>query len=401
MAAAAMQSPSRQRDVELLAVEVGLERALGKSLAGLLEQSFEGGDGLGDELANLRPLLRRDLPHRLAQRREQAGPAQVFDPGGLDLRLAGSLRELAAAFVQQRLDLVDQSLLPSERREPRRVSPRGSVYLLLTELLSRGALGDGGKRFRVGHGDVRQDLPVEPDAGLLQAADQDRVRHAVDAGSRVDAGDPQRSEVAATDAPALGRLHHGALDRFYGALVATIAASPEALGELEDPITTTACFETSLDAHCCSSTSSWPAEEAAGGGNLLRQPVRQGLLQLPLVAPRQHQRLAEAVLALAVLAQGQVVAASGLARLDLPRPGAAKALHRAPLGLHLRHWCNSFERLRRAGAFTCTRALRQAFADGAAAVCGGAGGGGTTGAAAGCSAGCAAGRAIWARSAAS
>src|SRR6266850_1302833 len=97
---------------------------------------------------------------------------------------------------------------------------------------------------------------------------------------------------------------------------------------------------------------------------LLRQPVRQGLLQVLLVPAVQDQRFAEAVLPLAVLAQGQVVPAEGLARLDLARPRHAEALDRAPFRLQLRHLADPSGRASRcARAAPCTRAavLRQAF----------------------------------------
>ncbi len=48
------------------------------------------------------------------------------------------------------------------------------------------------KRGGVVDGDVREDLAVEGDVGLLQAAHEARVRGAVDAGRGVDARDPQR-----------------------------------------------------------------------------------------------------------------------------------------------------------------------------------------------------------------
>src|SRR5207253_372378 len=41
--------------------------------------------------------------------------------------------------------------------------------------LRRGALGDGGKRLRVGDGDVREHLAVQRDARLLEPVDQPRV----------------------------------------------------------------------------------------------------------------------------------------------------------------------------------------------------------------------------------
>src|SRR5205085_4212388 len=133
-----------------------------------------------------------------------------------------------------------------------------------------------------------------------QAVDEPRVGDDAQPRRRVDAGDPERAEVAPAHPAAARRLHHGALHCLDGALVAAVAAAPEALGELEDAISTATCLEPTLDAHCTDS--------------LLRQPVRQGLLEVPLVAARQDQRIAETVLALAVLAQRQVVPAAGLAR---------------------------------------------------------------------------------------
>src|SRR3546814_9175327 len=53
-----------------------------------------------------------------------------------------------------------------------------------------------GKAGRVVHGDVRQHLAVEGDAGLHQAVHETAVADAVGAGRRVDAGDPQRTEIA-------------------------------------------------------------------------------------------------------------------------------------------------------------------------------------------------------------
>src|SRR5262249_1909763 len=143
------------------------------------------------------------------------------------------------------------------------------------------------------------------------------------------------------------RLHHRPLDGLDRPLVGAMAPAAEALGELQDAISPATCLESTLDAHRSSprpppGTSRRPA---AGEGRcgacgsvscLLRQPVRQGLLEMLLVPAGQDQRRAETVLPLAVLAQGQVVAAAGLARLDLACPRHAEALHGAPLRLQLR-----------------------------------------------------------------
>src|SRR5262245_5113253 len=56
--------------------------------------------------------------------------------------------------------------------------------------------------------ELGQDLAVDLDAGQPQALDETVVRHAVGAGGRVDARDPQLAEVAlAVTAVAVGVLH--------------------------------------------------------------------------------------------------------------------------------------------------------------------------------------------------
>src|SRR6185369_16027826 len=108
---------------------------------------------------------------------------------------------------------------------------------------------DRGKRLRIGDGDVGQYLAVQRDVRLLQAVDQARVRDAVHPRGRVDAGDPERAEVAAAHAPAPGRLHHRALDGLDRPLVGAVAPAAEALGELQDAISTPTSLESTLDAH--------------------------------------------------------------------------------------------------------------------------------------------------------
>src|SRR3954466_3647540 len=71
--------------------------------------------------------------------------------------------------------------------------------------------------------------------------------------------------------------------------------------------------------------------------SLLRKPVRERLLEMALVAALEHFAAAQVALALAALAQRQVVAAEGPAGLDLARPRRAEPLHRAPLRLQFRH----------------------------------------------------------------
>src|SRR6476620_7818860 len=55
-----------------------------------------------------------------------------------------------------------------------------------------GLFGDLSKRSDVVHGDVGQGLAVQLDAGLQQAVHEAAVAHAVHAGGRIDADDPQR-----------------------------------------------------------------------------------------------------------------------------------------------------------------------------------------------------------------
>src|SRR5690554_1559664 len=77
--------------------------------------------------------------------------------------------------------------------------PAGGVRRPATHLRRERALrllGQRGKPGRVVHGDVRQHLAVQGDAGLGQAVHEAAVAQAVDAGRGVDAGDPQRAAVA-------------------------------------------------------------------------------------------------------------------------------------------------------------------------------------------------------------
>ena len=78
----------------------------------------------------------------------------------------------------------------------------------------QGLLGDvcqRGERRCIVDSHIGEHLAVELDAGLLQTVHETGVRNAVDAGSRVDAGDPQTTDlallVAAVALHALHRLH--------------------------------------------------------------------------------------------------------------------------------------------------------------------------------------------------
>src|SRR5688572_8709078 len=103
------------------------------------------------------------------------------------------------------------------------------------------------KTRRVVHGDVRQHLAVEGDAGLQQAVHETAVAHAVDAGSRIDAGDPQRTEIAllllATDVGVL----QGLRDRLLGDAEDLATGVVVALGLLQDFLVSTAGRHTTFD----------------------------------------------------------------------------------------------------------------------------------------------------------
>src|SRR5690606_25923056 len=109
-----------------------------------------------------------------------------------------------------------------------------------------------GKPGRVVHGDVRQHLAVQGDAGLQQAVDEAAVAQAVGAGSRVDAGDPQRTEVAllllAADVGVLLRLD----DRLLGDAEDLAAGVVVTLGLAQDLLVTAARLHATLDSCHCS-----------------------------------------------------------------------------------------------------------------------------------------------------
>src|SRR5690606_38321138 len=107
--------------------------------------------------------------------------------------------------------------------------------------------GQRGKTRRVVHGDVRQHLAVQGDAGLEQTIHEAAVAHAVDAGSRIDAGDPQRAEIAllllATDVRVLAGLD----DRLLGDAEDLATGVVIALGTADDLLVATTRLHTTLD----------------------------------------------------------------------------------------------------------------------------------------------------------
>src|ERR1700716_2038733 len=83
------------------------------------------------------------------------------------------------------------------RRDPRSRRRRGPAesYLRGGQGGAR-LLGERTKRLRVAHGDVGQDLPVDFDAGEAESVDEDAVAHVVLTSGRVDAHDPETTEIA-------------------------------------------------------------------------------------------------------------------------------------------------------------------------------------------------------------
>src|SRR5690606_39049224 len=108
-------------------------------------------------------------------------------------------------------------------------------------------LGQRGKPGRVVHGDVRQHLAVQGDAGLGQAVHEAAVAQAVHARGGVDAGDPQRTEVAllllAADVGVLQGLGDGLLGNAED-LAARVVVTR---GLLEDLLVTAARLNATLD----------------------------------------------------------------------------------------------------------------------------------------------------------
>src|SRR5690606_1445436 len=117
-------------------------------------------------------------------------------------------------------------------------------------LCREGALGFLGQRRKsrlVVHGDVGQHLAIEGDAGPGQAVHEAAVAHAVDAGRRVDAGDPQRTEVALLLLPADVGVLQRLDDRLVGDAEDLAAGVVVTLGLLEDLLVTTARLHATLD----------------------------------------------------------------------------------------------------------------------------------------------------------
>src|SRR5690606_11059035 len=126
--------------------------------------------------------------------------------------------------------------------------PRGpGVTRNLCRQSALGLLCQRGKAGGIVHRDISQHLAVQGDTGLQQAVDEAAVADTVGAGSRVDAGDPQRTEVAllllAADVGVLARLD----DRLLGDAIDLAAGVVIALRLVEDLLVTAARLDATLD----------------------------------------------------------------------------------------------------------------------------------------------------------
>ena len=96
-----------------------------------------------------------------------------------------------------------------------------------------GLLGERRKRRGARDGDLRQTLPVERHAGVLEAVDELPIRQAVLACGGVDADDPQPAEIALLAATADERVLERRVDRFLGGTIQLALVGEISLGQPE------------------------------------------------------------------------------------------------------------------------------------------------------------------------
>src|SRR5690606_23699604 len=197
----------------------------------------------------------------------------------------------------------------------------------LARASARDGVDDGLEPARIVEGEVREDLAIELDAGLLHGGDELAVAHAVRAGRGVDARDPQGAVVALLGAavgvgvrPGVAQLLHGGGEGVSTREVVTPRV-------LQDAIATTA----GLEAPLCARHLLAPLELVG------EQP-----LDAELVRAVDEGVLLELAEARGALPAHEVLLAGGRAA-DLAAPRRAEALCSGPLGLHLGHVVLAFE----------------------------------------------------------
>src|SRR5579883_24056 len=181
-------------------------------------------------------------------------------------------------------------------------------------------LRDRAERLEVVHGEIREHLAVDGDAGLLQAVHQPAVGQAELARRGVDAHDPQRAELAllllAADVGVLHRLD----DRLLGDAEHLASGVVVALRAAEDLLVPTARDDTTFDSCHGSSPSDVGQHAGDAAGIFLPHDVRTAKIAFALGA-----------------LLGQDVALERMAGLELAGCGLAEPLGGGPIGLDLGH----------------------------------------------------------------
>ncbi len=146
-------------------------------------------------------------------------PAAGPPPAGRRCRRAASVssplaargrRPRTASSASGRRPLARSRRAPdcAARRAARGESSPGPRWRLRAATWCVRDLGDAGERRRIAHGDVGQDLPIEGDAGGLEAGDELAVGEAVLASGGVQADDPQGPHLALALLAADVRVRH-------------------------------------------------------------------------------------------------------------------------------------------------------------------------------------------------
>src|SRR5690242_11441374 len=187
-----------------------------------------------------------------------------------------------------------------------------------------GLLGDRTKRRDVVHGEIRQHLAVDGDAGLAEARDQAAVGQPELARGRVDAHDPQCAELALLLLAADVGVLLGLGDGLLGNAIDLAAGVVVALGGLQGFLVTRTRGDATLDS--CHGRLSLRVRQHA------RDTLGVGLMHVVGGA--------QAAFALGGLL-GQDVRLEGVTGLELAGRGLAEPLGSGPVGLDLWHVCHS------------------------------------------------------------
>src|SRR5688572_5625428 len=184
-----------------------------------------------------------------------------------------------------------------------------------------GLFGKRRKRRGVMDREVCENLAVDLDPGLLQAVHERAVAHVVLARARIDARDPEATEVALLVLAIAVRVPPAAFDGFLGGLPELAAATVCATGRLHDlllPLQTR---------NVRSRARHWFSPPLC---------LKKTLHALHLAAPRDERTAAKAAFPLRRLL-GENVALEGAAAADLSTSRDLEALPRAFVRFHLRH----------------------------------------------------------------